>query len=39
LPSAMSWHSAKFSSFAECHDHCTRQINRNCNFFLFFAFH
>ena len=39
LPSAMSWHSAKFPSFAECHDHCTRQINRNCNFFLFFAFH
>ena len=31
----MSWHSAKFSSFAECHDHCTRQINRNCNFFCF----
>ena len=27
LPSAMSWHSAKFPSFAECHDHCTRQIN------------
>ena len=35
LPSAMSWHSAKFPSFAECHDHCTRQINRNCNFFCF----
>ena len=39
LPSAMSCHSAKFPSFVECHDHCTRQINRNCNFFLFFAFH
>ena len=33
LPSAMSCHSAKFPSFAECYDHCTRQINRNCNFF------
>ena len=23
--------------FAECHDHCTRQINRNCNFFFVFC--
>ena len=37
LPSAMSWHSAKFPSFAECHDHCTRQINRNCKFFFVFC--
>ena len=33
----MYWHSTKFPSFAECHDHCTRQINRNCKFFFVFC--